>query len=49
VWRTVSRKADDHNVMRTAMTAASRRATRTATRRRIAYDPQTTTEFPAWL
>jgi hypothetical protein len=49
VWRAVMRKSDDHDAMRVAMTAASRRATRTATRRRVAYEPQAHVEIPVWL
>ena len=49
VWRTVSRKAADHDTMRIAMAAANRRAARTVSNRRVAYEPKKSTELPAWL
>lgn len=48
IWEAVSRKADDHEVMKAEMVAAMRRAAKAAALK-VDYQPQTPMALPAWL
>jgi len=49
IGRVIDRKADEHAGMKRAMAAAMRRATTSATRRLVDYDPQHEGRLPPWL
>jgi SNF2 family DNA or RNA helicase len=48
IWNTIQRKARDHETMKTAMTAAMRRAVRNH-ETKLAYQPTQSTKLPVWL